>query len=222
MKVVVMLIIGVALLSNDPLRTGKVNKAKSRAKEAFNSGDFQTAIQQYKYLIDSLGVQEPEVTLNLAHAYYLAKDTTNAFSTYQSVSSSSESAVSSIANQQLGVMSNMRGKAEEALNYFKQSIKADPRNEQARYNYEMVKKKLEQKRKEEEQKKKDQNKDQQNKDQQPSEFAKKLKAQADRLVEQKQYRQAYQLMMDGMKKDQTVSTYQDYINRIKVVSDIND
>ena len=57
--------------------------------------------------------------------------------------------------------------------------------------------------------------------QEPSEYTKKLKAQADRLVELKQYQQAYDLMMDGMKKDETVSAYQDYINRLKIVSQIN-
>jgi len=61
-------------------------------------------------------------------------------------------------------------KFEEALANFKQALKADPSNEDARYNYEMVKKKLaEQKKKEEDQKKKDPNKQDKNEDQKKEE-----------------------------------------------------
>jgi tetratricopeptide (TPR) repeat protein len=221
MKFVVMLTILSALFANDPLKTTKINRAKSQAKTAFNSGDYKTAIQKYRFLIDSMGVKEDPVYLNLAHAYYLAKDTANAFSLYQQLSASSEKGVNSKANQQLGVMTNMRGKAEEALNYFKQAIKSDPLNEDARYNYEMLKKKLDEKKQQDEQKKKDEKNKQDQKNQEPSEFAKKLKEQADRLVAQKQYRAAFDLMTDGLKKDKTVSTYQDYINRLKDVAEIN-
>jgi len=74
----------------------------------------------------------------------------------------------SLANQQLGVMANRKGKFEEALNYFKNALKADPTNEEARFNYEIVKKKLEEKKKQEEQQKqnKDQKKDDQKKEDQ--------------------------------------------------------
>ena len=41
-------------------------------------------------------------------------------------------------------MTNQRGKPEEALNYFKQAIRALPANNDARYNYEMLKKYLRQ------------------------------------------------------------------------------
>ena len=84
-----------------------------------------------------------------------------------------------------------------------------------------MKKRLEKKKKEDEQKKKDQQNKNQDQKQEPSEYAKKLKAQADRLVELKQYRQAHELMAEGLKKDQTVSAYNDYINRLKIVAQIN-
>jgi tetratricopeptide (TPR) repeat protein len=220
MKFGLLIMIAAAVLVNDPLRTGKINRAKSRAKEAINNGNFQDAIKEYRYLIDSMGVQEPALNLNLAHAYYLAKDTSNVVAAYQAAASGDDRNVSSIANQQLGLIYNSNKKPEEALSYFKQAIKADPRNEDARYNYEMLKKKLEKKKKEDEQKKKDQDKNQDQK-QEPSEYAKKLKAQADRLVQLKEYQQAYDLMTEGLKKDQTVSAYNDYINRLKIVSQIN-
>ncbi len=150
----------------DPGKIGKINTLKSEAKEAYKKGDFKVAISKYRYLVDSLGVQEDEVRLNLANAYFQAKDTTYTANNYQPLTQSTNSKIRSIAHQQLGVLSNRQNKYEEALANFKQALKADPTNEDARFNYEMVKKKLEeQKKKEEEQKKNDPNQEEKNKDQ---------------------------------------------------------
>jgi Ca-activated chloride channel family protein len=160
-----------ALVLNDPIKINKINTVKADAKKAFQSGDYATAVKKYHYLIDSLGVKEDEVLLNLAHAYYLQKDTANALSNYQPLAQSPKRNISSKANLQLGLMANQKGKAEEALSDFKRALKDDPTNEEARYNYEMLKKKLDEKKKQEEQNK--QNKDQQNKDQQKKDQEKK-------------------------------------------------
>ena len=48
-----------------------------------------------------------------------------------------------------------------------------------------------------------------------------MKAQADRLVAERKYKSAYDLMVEGLKKDKTVSTYQEFIDRIKVVDQID-
>lgn len=208
-----------AFLLTDPIKISKINRAKADAKDAFQSGDYKKAANIYTYLIDSLGVQEDEILLNRAHAYYLQKDTAHAQSDYQALAQSSKNAIASKADLQLGLIANQNKKPEQALNLFKQAIKADPSNEEARYNYEMLKKKLDAKKKEEE--KKDKDKNDKNKKQEPSEFAKKLKEQADQLVAARKYKSAYDLMMDGLKKDETVSTYQKFIDRIKVVDGID-
>lgn len=202
-----------------PGKISKINSAKSEAKKAFNEGHYQDAVKKYRYLVDSLGVSEEEVILNLAHAYYLSNDTTNARNTYQGLTQSSKNIIRSKALQQLGLINNKQGKSDAALSQFKQAIKADPTNEDARYNYEMLKKKLEEKKKQDDQKKNDKNKN--NKDQEPSAFAKKLKEQADKLVAERKYTEAYNLMADGLKKDPTVSTYQEYIDRTKIVGQID-
>lgn len=154
----------------DPGKIGKVNSLKSEAKKAYKKGDYQKAIEKYRYLVDSLGVTEDEVRLNLANAYFESNDTVNTFQNYQPLTQSANSKIRSIAHQQMGVVANRQGKFEEALASFKQALKADPTNEDARYNYEMVKKKLaEQKKKEEEQKKQDPNKQDKNEDQKKEE-----------------------------------------------------
>lgn len=158
------------LLLVDPGKIGRINSEKSAAKEAYMRGEFKKAVTHYKTLADSLDVKEEEVMMNLAHSYFQLNDTVNAQHAYLPLTNSANSGFRSIANQQLGVMNNRLGKFEEALNYFKNALKADPSNEEARYNYEMVKKKLEEKKKQEEQQNKDKkdNKDQKddkNKDQ---------------------------------------------------------
>lgn len=198
MKLLLSIALVVSALTVDPATVRKINAAKTRAEEAFKSGDYKSAISHYKYLVDSLDVHEDEVMLNLSNAYYLSKDTANAFTSYQALADSPDNIIRSKANQQLGVMTNQRGKFEEALNYFKQAIKAAPSNDDARYNYEMVKKKLEEKKKEDEKQKQNkdqQNKDQQNKDQQNKEDQKKDEQQKDQQNKDDQKK-------DDQKKDQ--------------------
>ena len=223
MKYLAFFLIGLSTLMTDPLKIRKINRIKSEAREAYNRGDYTIAIEKYKFLIDSLDVNEDEVSLNLANAYYNLKDTANAVTTYQALSGSEKKEISSKAYQQLGVIANQQGKADQALADFKNAIKANPKNDQARYNYEMLKKKLAEKQDENQQKKdKDKNDQKKNdKKDEPSEYAKRLKAQADNLVAQHRYRDAHNLMTEGLSKDPTVSHYDDYIQRIKDVAEIN-
>ncbi len=172
MKTVLIFVVA-SLLFTDLDKIGKINSAKAEAKKAFLEGKFKVAIEKYKYLIDSLGVNEEEVKANLASAYFQANDTANAVNTYQQLAQSNNKKINSVANQQLGVMANNTEKLEEALQHFKQALKASPENEDARYNYEVVKKKLEEKKKQQQEnkdqkdqdKKDDQKKDQDKKDQ---------------------------------------------------------
>ncbi|MEQ8302882.1 MAG: hypothetical protein RIB47_05780 [Cyclobacteriaceae bacterium] len=174
----------IAALAINPVdRIAQINSYKAEAKEAYRNGDFETAAAKYRFLIDSLQVNEEEVTMNLANSYFQINDSTAASNYYRPLTQSSKTKMKSLANQQMGVLSNRTGKFEEALEYFKQALRADPTNEDARYNYEMVKKKLEEQKKQEEQKKdqnkdnkeenKDDKKDQENKDQKQDEKDKK-------------------------------------------------
>ena len=153
-------------------RIAKINKLKKEAKQAYQSGDFNTAISKYQYLLDSMQVDDQRIRLNLANAYYQSNDTTNALNNYGSVIEGNLNTIKSTAFQQTGIIQHQQEKHKEALDSFKQAIKADPTNEDARYNYEMLKKFLKEQEQEQQQnqdnkdKKDQENKDQQNKDQQ--------------------------------------------------------
>ena len=210
MKVVCLILLAV-VLAVDPATVKKINSAKSAAEQAFKNGDYTSAIKQYRYLVDSLGIHEDEVILNLANALYLAKDTANAFTQYQSVTQSHKPDISSKAYQQLGIMANQQGRAEEALNLFKQAIKAEPSNDDARYNYEMLKKKLEEQKKKEEEKQQQnkdkekqdpQNKDQQNKDQQKKDQQEKDQQNKDEQKKDEQQKQQEQKEKEEKEKQE--------------------
>jgi Ca-activated chloride channel family protein len=203
-----------ALVIIDPTKIAKVNSAKKEARQAYMEGDYKRAVSMYTYLADSLDVQEDEVMINLANAYFQVNDTTNAMATYQSLTTSPKSHIRSKAQQQLGILHHRQGKFDEALTNFKQAIKADNNNVDAKYNYEMLKKKLDEEKKKQEEKDK-------NRPKEPSDYAKRLKAQADALVANFRFAEADALMNEGVKKDQSVLYYEDFMNRLKDVVTIN-
>ncbi|MBT8399241.1 MAG: hypothetical protein KJO98_02095 [Rhodothermia bacterium] len=100
-----------------------------------------------------------------------------------------------------------------ALAFYKQSLLADPTNESARFNFEFLARRLEG----------EQESPQQQSENRidPSEYAKALKEQAERLVAETKYREAYDLMIEGLKVDETVQAFQTFIGRTGKVADIN-
>lgn len=180
----------------DPTRISKINALKKEAKEAYNSADYKTAIAKYKELNEKYDVHEDEIQLNLANGYFLSKDTANAISTFQPLTNSANKEIASKAHQQLGVIASQQKKYDQALSDFKQAIKTDPGNESARYNYELLKKQIE-----ENKKKQDQNKDQQNKDQKDKKDQQNKDQNKDQK-DQKNDKKDDQKKNDDQKKDQ--------------------
>jgi Ca-activated chloride channel family protein len=104
---------------------------------------------------------------------------------------------------------------EKALADYQSTAKLNPQDEDANYNYEFVKRKLE------ELKQQQQQKNQPN-DIQPSDAAKKAKAEADEAVRQREYAKALQIMETQLGQDPTTSYYADYIQRLKEVNGVQE
>lgn len=137
--------------------------------------------------------------MNLAHSYFNLNDTAQAIGSYQKLTQSADAHLKSLAYQQLGVLNNREGHFEEALQFLKQSLKAEPSNQDARYNYEMIRKKLEEQKKNQQQ---DQNKDknQQQKEEQDKESKEEQKEKQDQQNKEDQKKQQDQ--KDQQQKDQ--------------------
>ena len=140
MKYLAFVLIVMAGLGNEITRIARINALKKEAEEAYLAGDYQKAIENYQYLVDSFDVKDDMLMLNLSNAYYKINDTTNSISNYESLLKSPTREVRSIAYQQLGIIKSQSKKYKDALQDFKQSLKANPFNNDARYNYELLKK----------------------------------------------------------------------------------
>ncbi|MFM8347564.1 MAG: tetratricopeptide repeat protein, partial [Bacteroidota bacterium] len=205
MNVLALLLLSILAGPIDIGKIGKINAAKSAARKAYQSGDYETAAKHYQYLIDSLGVREDEVFMNLGNAKLNLGDTTAAVGQYQSLSASTNTSIRSNAYQQMGVVKTKQGKLEEALDDFRQALRANPNNEQARYNYEVVKKKLDEQKKQDQQnnknqdKKNDQKDNKDQKDQQKKDQQNQNKDQQNKDQEKKNQQNKEQ--KEGEKKD---------------------
>lgn len=202
------LIIVLNVSAADLNRISRINKLKKEAEVAFKSEDFAGAIAALSVLADSIQVNEDPVWLNLANAYYMANDTANARVYYSKVLGAEDRVLKSQAHQQLGVIQQKQNKLPEALAQFKSALKSNPSNEDARYNYELLKKLMDSQQEQEQDN---------NKDIEPSEYARKLKEQADRLARQNLFNQALNIMQMGLQEDETVAAYNDYISKLKDV-----
>ena len=165
MKYLLIILVAAFSVGNEITRIARANQLKREAKEAYRNGDYDIAIEKYRFLVDSFKVEEEEVLINLSNAFYESNDTASAVSYYQQLTRSTNSGLRSQAFQQLGVVDAQRKQYEQALSSFKESLKANPANNESRYNYELLKKLVKEQENQEKQNQDKQNKDQQNKDQ---------------------------------------------------------
>lgn len=163
MKILLFLFLFVAHNEIDIHKIAQINRHKKSAEEAYAAKQYEEAVRHYKILSDSLYVREDPLLYNLGNAYMQLADTSNARQTFSMLTASKDKNVQSLAFQQLGYIQQGSKNYQQALNLFKNSLKANPANEQARYNYELLKKLLDQ---QQEQDQDDQNKDQDQQDDQ--------------------------------------------------------
>ena len=139
--------IGISLIARS-------NRLLAEADSAVARKDYTKAATKYGYLVDSMGFSDETALMNLANACFLTKKYNKAADCYTSLTKSGNNTIASQAWQQLGVLA--QGNREEAVSCFRKALKADPNNEAARRNYELMKQQLNTERKE--------NKEQKNKE----------------------------------------------------------
>jgi len=156
------------VFSDDLNKIAYINRLKKEAEQAYKSESYAEAVKKYSVLVDSLGQRDDKMLLNLSNAYFKVNDTTNAKYLYNQLTDTDNNSIKSRAYQQLGILANNQNKYVESLYYFKNSLKADPGNEDSRYNYELLKKLLENQQSQNQQnqnQQNDQNQDQQDQQQ---------------------------------------------------------
>ena len=120
----------------------EINRLTREAEIYFKNEEYDKSIANYKILIDSFDVTNEKIYLNLAHSHFLSNDTAKALENYTYATITNNNKIKSIALQQIGNINESRNKLEEALDFYKESIISDNSNIDSKFNYELVKKKI--------------------------------------------------------------------------------
>jgi tetratricopeptide (TPR) repeat protein len=135
---IILLILNLRSLTNVSQR----NALKIQAGTAYYKKNYELAIQKYEELANISFNFEPEARLNLAHSYFNIKKTSKALEEYKKLVSLNNVVISTNAMIQVGVIETIKGDSSGALELFKIALQNDNGNKVARYNYELLKKKL--------------------------------------------------------------------------------
>lgn len=116
------------------------NVAVADATAAYQHGDAARAARAFA---EALAVQQakspdPRLVLNLGHAQVRAGQREAAYTTYGRLLAGSPAALGSVARQQLAVITAERGDLAQALGLLRQALLLNPKNNNARANYEML------------------------------------------------------------------------------------
>ncbi|MFC5623202.1 hypothetical protein [Algoriphagus winogradskyi] len=194
-------------------RVSRLNSAIDLAGESYAKAEYEQSITNHQVLIDEFGYTSPELDYNLGLSNQFAEKVEEAAGYYDKASIAPNKMLASFAYNQGGVLLGDKKEYEPALSKFKSALIQDPNNEVARYNYELLARWLQ---RDEERKNEDQNKPE------PSEFAKRKKAEADRLVEQFRFKDALNLMNEARLQDETVDAYQDFMTSLQEITEIDE
>ena len=123
-------------------RISRTNQLKTEAEVAFKNRQYAKAADAWTRVLTESKEPDPAVRLNLAHAYHLQGQTLKAAREYQQVVRTAPPEMRSVAQQQLGNQLAKAGDYESALELYKEALKSNPRNQQARYNYELLLKQM--------------------------------------------------------------------------------
>lgn len=144
-----------------------------KANEAYENGQYEKAISLYKKAIDE-DPQNAKLYFNLASAQARsgqAQEAIRTFEQFKSMSGDSES--KAMTNYNIGNILSQAKKWDQAVNYYKKSLRYIAKDEDAKHNYELAKKK------QQEQQKQKKNQDQENKQQKKNQDQKNQKQDQD-------------------------------------------
>ncbi|GAA0879973.1 hypothetical protein GCM10009119_29430 [Algoriphagus jejuensis] len=201
------------LIPSSWTRVTRLNDAITTAEQSYASANYEQSVTDHMVLVNEFEYKSSELSFDLGLSHHYSEKVDEALTWYDQTTQSPNKKLASFAFNQSGVITGNKKEYEAALSKFQSSLIKDPTNEQARYNYEMLARWMQ---RDEERKNQDQNKPE------PSDFAKRKKAEADRLVEQFRFNDALTVMQDAMAQDSTVTAYQDFMTTLQEVVEIDE
>jgi Ca-activated chloride channel family protein len=195
------------------------------ALREYKAGQYDQALKEYEQLLKRKG-DDPRLHFNAGAAAYRNQQFEEAAKQFNATLAAPDLKLQGLAYYNEGNALYHLGERnpdpkkrteawEKAVQDYRSTAKLNPQDEDAKFNYEFVKRKLE------ELKQQEQQKNQPN-EIQPSEAAKKAKAEADEAVRQRVYAKALKIMEEQLEHDPTTSYYADYIQRLKEVNGVQE
>lgn len=195
----------------------------SKALRDYRAGRYEQALKEYKQSLERKA-DDPRLHFNAGTAAYRDGQFEEAVKQFGGALAAQDLKLQQDAYYNLGNTLYQIGERipetdkkteswEKALKGYESTLKLDPKDMDAKFNYEFVKKRLEEL--------KQQQKQQNNPDKlEPSEEAKKAKAEADEAVRRRDYAKALEIMEAHLKRDPTTQYYADYIQRLREVNHV--
>ncbi|WP_209330809.1 hypothetical protein [Lunatimonas salinarum] len=218
MNLVIPILLAILLLI--PASWNKIrerNHALDEAEAAYMSTDFEESVRRHLALISDQQITDPQVKFNLALSYQNNGQEEEALKTYSEISGSQQLQIASLGANQAGVLEGRESNYKEALAYFKTALLKNPDNEVARYNFELLSRWLE----ENEEEEKEQQDQEEEEKLEPSNYAKRMKAQADAFLDQFRFKEALETMQKALEIDETVRYYEGYMNNLNDINEID-
>ncbi|TVR33840.1 MAG: tetratricopeptide repeat protein [Balneolaceae bacterium] len=131
MKQLLLLLIGLLL-------TASVLNDARKANEAFQRGDYEEAVQLYRQAI-AQNPDDARLYFNLGNALSKLGSTEEAVEAYENFKSRSENAQEqSLADYNKGRIHTDLEQYDEALNFYRDALRKNPHDEDARHNFELA------------------------------------------------------------------------------------
>ncbi len=110
------------------------------AEQLYKKGDYRRALQAYQRALNEESPNADLIRFNIAQCWMALDTTVKSEEIYREVVGRLPDAQRSIALSNLAIIETRRGRPDRALEMFRQALIADDRNDNARFNYELLKK----------------------------------------------------------------------------------
>jgi len=190
------------------------NDAAKKGNEAYENADYVLAEELYRAALDD-DPDNARIYFNLGNALAKQGKVEDAIQMYLQYSAMVETPEEkSQAEYNIGTVLSESQQWKPAVQHLRNALKYNPTDIEAKHNFEHA---LAQDQNEDEQQQQEQDQEQEP----PTEYAKAMKKRAEELVRQKKYQEAFDLMQQALQVDNTVQNFNQFINRIGAVNEID-